>query len=267
MSQTSPSAFSAGVTIALRTQPEFESWLIWLVRVIALPAFTSVFYLAMSTASGNPTSGGLGNSLAAAVSVGAVATSVAATSLIAQDRFQGTLPYLVTARSGRFATWAGRFSVLAVTGLISSGVAGAGAVLLSGSRPEFSQLGGIVALLVLTIFGSLGVGLVLGGLALRMRDSLALANLAELVLPIATGAVAPIAVFPEPLRSAVFVFPQSHLTDAARELGSGGFTGWFAFDSAAAIAVGAIWLAAGIALWRSIETQTRKLDNVDSLGI
>ncbi len=178
MSRGSSSAFSAGLTIAMRTQPEFESWLIWAVRVIALPIFTGIFYLAMSTASGNPSESGLGNALAAAVSTGAVATSVAASSLVAQDRLQGTLPYLVIARSNKLTSWAGRFSVLAATGMISSSMAATSAVLLTGSHLNFPLVGATVALLLLAITTSLGVGLVLGVLALRMKDSLFLANLA-----------------------------------------------------------------------------------------
>ncbi|RKN67081.1 hypothetical protein D7252_05430 [Microbacterium sp. CGR2] len=100
------------------------------------------------------------------------------------------------------------------------------------------------------VFASAGMGLVVGGLSLGMRDPLLASNIAGYLLPLVCGVIAPIALLPVPAQVIFGWLPLTHMTNAARTIMSAGSASSAAFELLLGIALGGAWAAAGVAVWK-----------------
>ena len=250
------SLFAISARLTLSTVPDLGSATIAFVRVVAVPVTTGLFYLALATGAGAvPPS--TSNALAAGTAVGAMGASMAASALVTLDKFEGTMPHLLLASSGRAAAWAGRLFTLVGLGLVTAVTVSIVGLVIAPRHWEFPQLLLFVSTLVIAAFGGMGIGLLLGAIGLGLRDSLLLANFAEFFLPLICGAVAPIVVLPIPLQWITSIIPITPAISAARSLGEGGSTVEVATQLVISIALGCVWLLAGLLAWRLVERVAR----------
>lgn len=254
-----------GLRTTLRSMPEFGSPAAVAVQVLAAPVFTALFYLLMAD-------WGVGGSaavaaLAALTGSCAVQAVTLVASALAEDRFEGTLPYLISMGGHAVRLWAGRMAAMLAVA-VAGGCASLAATLLTGRLTQggAGPVLGAVVLLVVSSLASLGVGLCVAAVSLVCTDALFLANLVGFVLPLVCGLVAPVSVFPQPLRCLAYAVPVSWMTDAARAVADGRVR-----DAAAAagcgIAVGIGWLVLAVAVTAVCEHRSRRDANIDALGI
>lgn len=242
--------------LSLSTIPELGSTTIAIVRLVAVPITTGLFYLALATGAGS-VAPSTGNALAAGAAVGAMAASMAASALVTLDKFEATIPHLLLASSGRIAAWTGRLSTLVGMGLITAITVSIVGLIIAPPSWQTGQWGLFVLTLLAAAFGGMGIGLLLGAIGLCMRDSLWLANLAEFVLPLICGAVAPVSVLPAPVQWITSVVPITPAISAARTLGAGGSIADVGSELALSLALGCVWLVAGLVSWRIVERLAR----------
>lgn len=252
--------------LTFKTLPEFSNWSTVAVSVFAVPGATSLFYLAISSGAGSVPPQAA-NALAAAAGVGAVSAAISASVLVAQDRFDGTLPFLLIAPHARMAAWSGRFVVVAGLGLLSASLGLVVSLTATGQSFDSSQWAAIPAVLAIASLGSMGLGYALGAVSLRMRDSLLLANIAGYALPLFTGVVAPVGAMPWGLEYVARLIPATHAIAAGRSLVATGVTVDFWLQLLASVFVGGLWFVVGWLLWRSLEKRARSAGNLDALAI
>lgn len=249
--------------LAFLSLPEAGSWLLVIVRIVLIPIASGVFYLAMS-------SGGTGvmtpaNGLTAAAAVGALTSSVAAATLVATDRFEGTLALLVIAPRAQVPVWIGRLSVVLGIGLATSLVAAMVTLLITGSGFGSADVGPVLAGLLAATVSSIGLGQCIGALSLKLQDAFLLPNFAEYLLPLLCGVVAPVTVLPLPLQWLAQAFPLTHVTTAMRETAEFGATPTFWSALLVSLLVGAVWLALSVVVWKSLERAARRDGSFETL--
>lgn len=263
-----PSAFRTAFRVALRTMPDCGSPGAVAVQMTVSPAFTALLYL-MFAASGSAMGDAgatdtLASALAAATGTCCVQASVAMASLLAQDRFEGVLPYLAVGAGSQIPLWAGRITAQLVVSSASACCALTASLMAGGTTPGVGTWPFMALLLPASLIASLGLGLATAAVSLMCTDELLPANLVGYALPLLGGAVAPVGVFPGPIAAATRVLPVSWMTDAARALAAG--ARWDAGTAmAAGLTVGAAWAVAAALLWRSCRVMARRHGNVTAL--
>lgn len=127
---------------------------------------------------------------------------------------------------------------------------------------------GVGALVMVGIApAALGIGFLLGAVSLSLQDNLVLANVAEYVLPLLSGVVAPIVVLGEPLARAARVIPLSSLIEAGRVGIAEGMSDRFFAEYTLALVAGVLWLALAIVVWGRFERRARRYGAPDSSGL
>lgn len=249
---------SARITIL--SLPELRSWITAIVHLVGVPVLTAWLYLAFASG-GRIVGAGVADAVAAALAVGSPTATVALPQLIAQDRFQGTLGSWTLATHSRVASWGGRVSVVLVLAALTSAVA------LTATLPAYAPVagfGGVMLALVSGLTGSIGVGVMLGALALLVRDALAVANVTAYALPLLAGAVAPLTVLPFPLGIAGASLPIAHAIESGRRFATGQSG---ATEALWAVLVGVPWLCTGVLLWWLCERAARRRGTIDALAL
>lgn len=257
------STYRAAMVIAWRALPESISPTVRAVRLGVIPLLTSMFYLAMASGAGaaDPDAG---DALAASVGVGSVAASVAVATLVAEDRFEGTTPVLFIAPHGTVASWLGRFTVVAGLGVLVATV-GLLATLMVVQPSGRSDSWGIIALVLIGVApAAIGIGFLIGAASLSLRDSLLLSNIAEYVLPLAAGVVAPLSVLWHPIDLVARVIPLANLIEAGRTGVDEGMSEGFWGDYALALGTGAVWVIAAVVVWGRFERRARRVGTLES---
>ena len=112
-----------------------------------------------------------------------------------------------------------------------------------------------------------GIGLLLGAVSLSLRDNLVLANIAEYVLPLASGVVAPLSALWDPLATAARVIPLSSLIEAGRVGVAEGASGQFWDDYALTLGTGVVWLVVAVVVWTRFERRAPREGALDSSGL
>lgn len=257
--------FTSAAKLAFVSLPEAGSWILTLVRVVFVPIASGLFYLAMS-------SGGTGeltpaNGLTAAAAVGALSASMATSSLIASDRFEGTIALLAIAPRSQGMMWAGRLTVVLGLGLATSLITASATLVVTGAALTQREIGAILVALCAATLSSIGLGQFIGAMSLRMKDAFLLPNFGEFALPILCGVVAPITVFPSALQWLASVFPLTHATQAIRGLEANGLTSSFWVSVSLSIGVGLVWLICAMAAWRYFQRRARTTGDLEALSI
>jgi len=258
--------FLISARIAWRTLPESLGGTAAFVRVIAVPALTALFYLAIASGAGY-TAVGLDDAVAAALGVGGVSASIAVAVLVAGDRFNGTLPFLIIASQNRILSSAGRFCVIAALGLVTAAVGLVAPLAIVGAPAALGGWMAIALSMLSTAAAAIGVGYVVGALSLRLRDSLALANAAEYVLPLFAGAVSPLSTMPTPLAWAASCLPLSHVIEAGRVGAENGLNDVFWQQLITGLGISLVWIVAAFMCWLWFERQARVRGTLDALAI
>ncbi|ROQ38603.1 hypothetical protein EDF46_2243 [Frondihabitans sp. PhB188] len=252
------------VRIAWASLPESRDRRLLAVRFVGTPLAAALFYFAMSAAGGGARDAG--DAVAAAIGAGASGAAVSVAVLLASDRFEGTLPFLLMASRGTVVAWLGRASVLLTVGI---GMASVGAVVplaLVGGVGGLDRVAGVALAFVAVAPASAGVGFLVGSVGLRMRDSLFLANAAEFLLPLVTGVVAPLSTLPVGMAGVLRLIPIADVIDAARVAATAGTTPAYWSDLGLAALASVAWGAAAVASWVFFGRLARRTGSADGFA-
>ena len=224
--------------------------------LIGIPVFQIVFfvYLGRSNAQEADSFFIVGNATQAC----AMASVYGTVMVIANDRFFGTLPFVLASPADRVALFFGRAAPLVLNGLLISVLGFAAGRVLFDYRPVASALPELLLVLLVVAASCTAFGLVLGTLSLRVREPILLAGLVYSLLLLLCGVNVPVDELPRALELLGSVLPVTHGIAAARELASGSSLGDVSDSILAEAGLGAMYGALAFGLFRLLELRARR---------
>jgi ABC-2 type transport system permease protein len=193
-----------------------------------------------------------------AIQYAAIPCLFAMTHTIAGERFQQTLGYILISPARRLPLFVGRALPVVTNGFLVAAfslfVGGA----IVGIDVPASAYAPIALVAGVGAFSCTGLGLVNAGLGFVVRDTAVLSNILFGILLVFSGANVPLDDLPGWMRTVSEVLPFTHGIQAARELADGASLGSVADLVGAELLVGAVYVAIGYALIRSMEVLGRR---------
>lgn len=255
--------------VSLRSVYSFGTVPATVAQVVVTPVLNALLYLmlAWDVASDGGPEGVAAAALAAAVGACSARAIESTTTIFMSDRYEGALPFVLTA-SGRTGTvlavrlicGMGTGVVSCVPSLVVLWVSGALAVLGA------AEAAALAVVVLASAAVSAAVGLLVYSVSLTAEDELLVLNVFGYVLPLACGSVAAVSSYPGPVQALCSLVPVSGVTEAVRALAEGDIVAALA-AAGAAVALGAIWLIAGLVVLRVGERRQRRLGRADVLGL
>jgi ABC-2 type transport system permease protein len=182
----------------------------------------------------------------------------AMTNIVAGERFQNTLGYILVSPAGRIPIFVGRAVPVVVNGAFVAGLAlTLGALVLDVSVPVGS-LAPLALIVVVTAYSCTGLGLISAGLGLRIRETAVLANVLFGVLLIFTGANVPLDDLPGWMSAISDWLPITHGIEAGRQVAQGASLGDVGGLVAREAALGTAFAVGGYLLIRVMEREARR---------
>jgi ABC-type multidrug transport system permease subunit len=256
-------AFWNAIVVTVRSRPEFLDRTTALFVLLGGPIVTAVLYLALATGGGSA-AGTLEDAVASGLAVAGVAAGMAASALLASDQHNGTLPFIVVSPTRRAAVWLGRVTVVVGLGVFEGAVGTLATLAVTSTFPPPGVTAAVLGLILEAAVVSVGLGAAIGAAGLVLRDSMLLPNIAEQVVVVLCGAVAPVGVLWPLLQVVARGLPLSWSIEAGRALADGAVPIGASVTSAV---VGAGWAAVAVLLWSVLERRARRTGAIESMSL
>jgi ABC-2 type transport system permease protein len=196
----------------------------------------------------------IGNSLQYA----AVPCLFAMSQLIGGERYQNTLSAILVSPARRIPLFFGRaMPVIANGAFVAAFSLAAGALILRVHIP-LAAIPTLALIVVVAALSCTGLGLINASISLRIRENAVFSNVLFGFLLIFTGANVPLDALPGWMSTAAQGLPFTHAIEAARKVADGASFGSVAGTIGAELLVGLCYAAAGYALIRYMEVQSRR---------
>jgi ABC-2 type transport system permease protein len=186
------------------------------------------------------------------------------TMAVANERWFGTLGPLLASPANRLAVFLGRGVPVFANGLLVSAFGFAVGVVLLHFRPPAPSLPALALVVFLTTVSCTTFGMVLGSIGLRSKDFFFVANLAYFLMLLFCGVNIPLSVLPGWMSAIGRCLPLTHGIEAARTIAAGGGLGEVGDLLWTELGIAAAYAAAGYALFRLLETASRRSAVVDA---
>jgi len=256
-------AFWNAVVVTVRSRPEFLDRTTALLVLLGGPVVTAVLYLALATGGGTAV-GTLEDAVASGLAVAGLSAGMAASALLSSDQHNGTLPFIVVSPTRRTAVWLGRVTVVVGLGVLEGAVGTVATLSVTDTFPPPGVTAAVLGLILEVAVVSVGLGAAIGAAGLVLRDSMLLPNIAEQVIVVLCGAVAPAGVLWPPLQILARGLPLSWSIEAGRAVAEGVVP---VAESATAAVVGAMWAVVAVALWTVLERRARRTGAIESMSL
>jgi ABC-2 type transport system permease protein len=233
----------------------------YLTSCILLPFFQILFFATLGRFSGDESTVHyvvVGNS----IQIMSIAAIVGAVQTIAQERQEGTLQFVLGTPVNRVLMITGRMLLPIVDGMVKVFMGLTIGIVLFGLSIPAQYLPQLLVIVLITCFGMVGLGLMVGTLGLLFRDVSFLTNSFYFVLLVLCGVNFPIEKLPLAAQYVSKVIPLTYGTSSAREAIASGTVGWTAVS--ACIVLGCIYLAVSIVLFRTLEVVAKKYGTLEA---
>jgi ABC-2 type transport system permease protein len=260
------------VTTALRIffvggRMSYRALFYWLSPTIYLPSLVlaPIFQILLFTYIGR--SAGLQSDkfyvVGNALQYAAVPCLFAMTQLIGGERYQNTLSAILVSPAGRIPLFFGRAIPVIANGAFVSAISLAAGAVILGVHIPLSALPGLALVIAVAAFSCTGLGLINAALSLRIRENAVLTNVIFGFLLIFTGANVPLSALPSWMSTISQGLPFTHAIKAARRLADGASLGSVAGLVGTELLIGLCFAAAGYALLRLMEVQSRRYASLE----
>jgi ABC-2 type transport system permease protein len=193
-----------------------------------------------------------------AVQATAMGGVFAMTMTIGNERQFGTLGPLLASPANRAALFLGRSLPVVVNALAVSAVVFAAALALLDFSLPLARIPALALVVLVTASATTGLGLLLGSIGLRAREVIFAGNLVYFLMLLLCGVNVPLDVLPGWLEAVGRCLPLTHGLEAARRVVGGDGLGDVGGLVATEAAIGAAYAAAGFALFRLLELESRR---------
>jgi ABC-2 type transport system permease protein len=236
---------------------------IYIPTMLGSPLFQIVFFTYLGRYS-HAASGDAFFVVGNAVQVCGMASVYGMTMAVANERWFGTLGPLLASPANRLAVFLGRGVPVLANGLLVSAFGfGVGVVLLD-FRPPAHSLPALALVVCLATVSCTTFGMVLGSIGLRAKDFFFAANLAYFLMLLFCGVNIPLTALPGWMSAIGRCLPLTHAIEAARHIAAGGGLGDVAGLLWTELAIAACYAAAGYAIFRLLETASRRQAVLDA---
>ena len=234
---------------------------IFVPTLIVPPIFQVLFFAYLGRAAGleSDTFYVIGNSIQLAALPGLFAISHA----INGERKSQTLAPLLASPASRVALFLGRSLPVMAIGLVVSGVSFAFGLLLLDVELPARALPTVALAMVATAFSCTALGVAHAAVGLRVREMAVFSNLVFAVLLVFCGVNVPLDDLPGWMSTAAQGLPVTHAVEAARDVVAGASLGSVADLLATELAIGVVYLVAGLALLRMFERDARRRATIE----
>ena len=196
----------------------------------------------------------IGNTFIAA----AVAGLFGMASSVAGERRSQTLANLLASPASRVAIFLGRGLPSIVTGFVVSGVSFALGALILGVDVTATGLTGLALAILASSFACTGMGLCIGALGLRGRNTSLFADSVAGAMLLVAGANVPLDRLPGWIQALSSVIPVTHGIEAAREVAAGGTVRSIADLLLTEVGIGVVYVVVGLTMLRFFEYDGRR---------
>lgn len=179
------------------------------------------------------------------------------------ERSQGTLKTILSAPSNTASIVLPRVVMQAVDSLISVLVGLLTGVIFFGFSISPSALLPVFLVIVVAIFSAMGIGLLIGSLALLTRDINMLLNVASMLLIALTGANFYVSLLPGPIQLVSYCLPLTRSIDLIRLLVDGARLSNHIQVLYVEIGLGLVYFLAGLIIFKIMETLSIKHATLD----
>ena len=255
--------FFVGGLISYRALFNWLSPVVYIPTMLGKPLFQIVFFTYLGRFSGVADDSYfiVGNAIQASVVAGVFGMVM----VLSNEREFGTLSAILATPAGRLAIFVGRAVPLVANGLFVSAFEFGAAYVFLGFRVPPAALPALAFTVALTVTSCAMLGLVLGSVALRVRDVWVISNLAYGLTLLLCGVNVPLAAMPTWLAAVGRALPLTHGVQAARDLVAGAsltdVSGLLGREALTGLAYGIL----GYALLRFFETESRRRATMDLL--
>lgn len=177
---------------------------------------------------------------------------------ISNERFFATLPVLLATPANRLAIFLGRAVPYVGDGLIVSAFGFAASWLLLDFDPPLASLPALAFVTLVSVVSCTAFGMMLGSIGLRARDVFFIGNAVVYVLLLFCGVNVPLDLLPGWMETIGRGLPLTHGIEAAREVVAGASLSSVLGLVGKELAIGAVYGAAGYALFRFFEAEGRR---------
>jgi len=181
----------------------------------------------------------------------------AMTHTIAGERHQQTLAHVLVTPAGRLPLFLGRGAPVILNGIVVAAISLVGGGLILGIDVPVSAYAPIALVVAVTAASCTGLGLLLGGVGLRVRETSVTGNIVFGLLLVFTGANVALDTLPGWMSTIAQGLPLTHGIEAARRLADGAALGDVAGLIGGEALVGVVFGVLGYGLLRYLERQAR----------
>ena len=258
---TSARIFVIGGLISFRALFGFMSPWIFIPALVVTPIFQILLfvYIGRSAQLESDEFYVIGNALQYA----AVPCLFAMTNTIAGERFQQTLGFLLVSPAHRLPLFLGRAVPVVVNGFFVAAFSMLVAGVLLGLDIPRSALLPMALVTAASACSCTGLGLVMAGLGLIVRESAVFLNIVFGFLLVFTGANVPLDVLPGWMSAISQALPFTHGIEAARRLADGDTLGDVSGLVAAELGLGVVYATIGFTVLLLLERQSRRQATLD----
>jgi ABC-2 type transport system permease protein len=254
--------FFVGGLISYRALFNWLNPWIFVPTLLVAPVFQVLFFAFLGRAAGleNDRFYVIGNALQIAALPGLFAMAFTITG----ERYSQTLAALLGTPANRAAVFLGRALPVTANAVFVCVVSFAGGALLLHVHVAGSSLLPLAVVIVATSLSCTGFGFLGGAIGLRMRDAIVLINLLDALLLVFCGVNIPLHELPGWMSATAHGLPVTHGLEAARRVAAGAALGDVEGLVLTELAIGAAYAAAGYALLRYLEHESRRLGTLET---
>jgi ABC-2 type transport system permease protein len=187
----------------------------------------------------------------------------AMTNIVAGERFQNTLAYILVSPAGRLPLFVGRALPVVVNGAFVAALSLAMGALILDVHIAPRSLASLALVVLVTAYSCTGLGLIAAGLGLRIRETAVLSNVLFGILLIFTGANVPLSKLPSWMEHVSQWLPITHGIQAGRRVADGASIVDVGGLLGREAALGTLFAIGGYALIRVMEREARRRASIE----
>jgi ABC-2 type transport system permease protein len=187
----------------------------------------------------------------------------AMTNIVAGERFQNTLAYILVSPAGRLPLFLGRAVPVVVNGAFVAALSLAMGALILDVHIAAGSLAPLAVVVLVTAYSCTGLGLIGAGLGLRIRETAVLSNVLFGILLIFTGANVPLNQLPGWMEHVSQWLPITHGIQAGRLVADGASLADVGGLVGREAALGTLFAIGGYALIRVMEREARRRASIE----
>lgn len=229
---------------------------------VLLPLFQILFFATLGRFTGGEETVRyvvIGNS----IQIMSVAAIVGSVQVIAQERQEGTLQFVLGTPASRVLMISGRMVMPILDGMVKVFMGFLVGILLFDISVPAECVPQLILVVLMTSFGMVGFGLLVGTLGLIFRDVNLLPNAFYFVLLVLCGVNFPVEKLPVFAQYTSRIFPLTYGTSSVREIIGSGTVALSALFMC--VLLGVVYLVLSVVLFRLLEEQAKKYGTLEQV--